>query len=168
MYYVAFVMFLNRRHALRFDKFDEMVRKFFHYRLKEAELGALALDLQTTGAFGSIGNHIHFAVPAFSDYLIARRFLLGDFAVGEERRAPPRPDADHRSDHHVDWDGRDRTKGDFVSRNAAFKEWLLINGELSRGMLLDAQLALYQRRKGETPTRHFLDEADEATGVRLA
>ena len=168
MYYVAFAMFLNRRHALRFGEFDEMVRKFFHYRLKESELSALALDLQTTGAFGSIGNHIHFAVPAFSDYLIARRFMLGDFAIGEESGTPP--DRMPTIDQTIMWTGMAETEQKGISYHEILlsKNSISISEKLKQGMILDPKLALYERYKNEYLQWDYLNTgADEATGVRM-
>jgi phosphotransferase system HPr-like phosphotransfer protein len=168
MFYLAFVMFLNRRHALRFDEFDELVQSFFDRRLKRVELSALALDLQTTGAFGSIGNYIHFAVPAFSDYLVALRFKLGDFNLdGNEGEPPNRMPT---IDQIIMWAGMAETqrKGIAYHEQLLLKNGIPMREEFAFSAMLDCYLALYQRSRDQMLFWEYLDEkTPDATGVRI-
>jgi phosphotransferase system HPr-like phosphotransfer protein len=160
-------MFLERRHSLHFDEFDQLVQRFFGERIKETELRTLALDLQTTGAFGAIGNHIHFAIPAFYDYLIALRFLSGDFKLDEETgRIPTRMPT---TDQVIMWAGLAETerKGIDYHLKLLSKNKITVTSELDQWILFDANLTLYA-----PPGSHFVSfdyvnsDAPGAVGVR--
>jgi len=167
MYYVAFFMFVGRRHALHFDEFDKLVQKFFGHRLKQTELQTLALDLQTTGAFGSIGNHIHFAVPAFSDYLIALRFSCGDFKMDEDiGEIPARMPT---IDQVIMWAGLAETEKKGIDYQLALLSMNKINltSDLKQWILFDANLTLYVP-PGEYAVFTYLNsDAPGAVGVRI-
>lgn len=71
---VAWRMFLERRHALTYEEFDQCVRRFLKLEGKADEHISIALDLQTTGIFTSIGNRIQFFSPGFLDYFVVWSF----------------------------------------------------------------------------------------------
>jgi phosphotransferase system HPr (HPr) family protein len=143
--------------ALRFDEFDELVKKFFSNRLKQTELSILALDLQTTAAFGSIGNHIYFAISAFADYLVALRFKSGDFSVAEESGEVP--DRMPTIDQIIMWAGMAETEKKDINYHLELLSKNGIDIPMNYGMLLDAKLALYPSKKEEEIVWSYLNHA---------
>jgi phosphotransferase system HPr-like phosphotransfer protein len=93
---------------------------------------------------------------------------LGDFVVGQDNHAPP--DRMPTIDQVIMWTGMAETarKGISYHNELLSKNGISIDEELNRGMLLDAPLALYPKRRDKTPTWEFLDdfESDKPTGVR--
>jgi phosphotransferase system HPr (HPr) family protein len=73
---LATEMFNNNEHAVSFSRFDDFVKRYYRISDFDREGAALALDLQTTGVFGSSGGALHFSLPAVYDLLISEQIHL--------------------------------------------------------------------------------------------
>lgn len=80
-----------RRHAFSFAEFDKCVSDFVGSDIKSTDLRSIALDLQTTGVFSSVGDRIHFFTPGFLDYFIAMIWAHKEFERGEGSAALGQP-----------------------------------------------------------------------------
>jgi phosphotransferase system HPr (HPr) family protein len=83
IYALAWWMFERGKHSVSLAEFDDFVSQLYASRYHERD--AMILDLQTTSLLSCSGNVLHFVLPGFFDYLIARQFAEGEF-----RKAPKR------------------------------------------------------------------------------
>ncbi|MBV9773142.1 MAG: HPr family phosphocarrier protein [Gemmatimonadetes bacterium] len=70
---LATSMFERGSSSLTFDEFDRFVAKFYEIDDFSRDGSSIALDLQTTGVFGSSGGRLFFALPGFMDLLLAEQ-----------------------------------------------------------------------------------------------
>ena len=83
---LAWWMFQRREKAIDFRLYEKFVEETYPALAGEDEQQVFELDLLTTGFFSLSGDILHFAVPAFFDYLVALRFARAEF-----RDSPTRP-----------------------------------------------------------------------------
>lgn len=85
---ISWHLFQRDSYFLGIKEFDEFVRDYFMAPRFQDDIDALALDLQTTGLFSAIGNTLTFALRAYGDYFVARRFMDGFRAKDWPLRLP--------------------------------------------------------------------------------
>ena len=77
IYELAWWMFERRKHSISYSDFDGFVSDLYQPNSRDKDV--MILDLQTTSFLTCSGNELHFVLPGFFDYLVARRFAEAQF-----------------------------------------------------------------------------------------